>query len=250
MYFALQDEVSRTIAKTLEVKLLGPRDRPMLPRHTQNVEAYKPLSAGPLSLEPALQGGNAGRDAVLRTREGVGPVIRPSVLGLADALGVLAFYGYLPPNEAFPKSKAAAQAALRIDNTIAEAHASLAFAKTFYDWDWEGGDRSFATALKLEPNYATAHWWNASAILVRGRPDDSDRELQLAIKAEPLSAIISGGAAFHFYLRRQFDKGLEQAQRSLELNPAFGPSHGFQGWCYLALGDFDAAVAEWLKPQS
>ena len=85
---------------------------------------------------------------------------------------------------------------------------------------------------------------------MRGRPDDSDRELQLAIKAEPLSAIISGGAAFHFYLRRQFDKGLEQAQRSLELNPAFGPSHAFQGWCHLALGHFDAALQSGSRPQS
>ena len=68
-----------------------------------------------------------------------------------------------------------------------------------------------------------------------------------ALEAEPLSAIITGGAAFHFYFRRQFDKGLEQAQRSLELDPAFGPSHAFQGWCHLELGHFEAAVAEWLK---
>ena len=167
--------------------------------------------------------------------------------GLADALAVLAFYGYLPPKEAFPKSKAAAEAALRIDNTIAEAHASLAFAKTFYDWDWEGGDQAFATAFRLEPNYATAHWWYASALMVRGRPEDSDRELHRALEAEPLSAIITGGAAFHFYFRRQFEKGLEQAQRSLELDPAFGPSHAFQGWCHLELGHFEAAIAEWLK---
>ena len=245
--FALQDEVSRTIAETLEVKLLGPRDRPMLPRHTQNVEAYNLYLQGRYHWNRRYKGGMQAAMRFFEHAKELDPSFALPYSGLADALGVLAFYGYLPPNEAFPKSKAAAEAALRIDNTIAEAHASLAFAKTFYDWDWEGGDRSFATALKLEPNYATAHWWNASAILVRGRPDDSDRELQLAIKAEPLSAIISGGAAFHFYLRRQFDKGLEQAQRSLELDPAFGPSHGFQGWCYLALGDFDAAVAEWLK---
>ncbi len=245
--FELQDEVSRTIVETLEVKLLGPRDQPMLPRHTQNVEAYNLYLQGRYHWNRRYKGGMQTAMRFFQQAKEMDPSFALPYSGLADALGVLAFYGYLPPNEGFPKSKAAAEAALRIDNTIAEAHASLAFAKTFYDWDWTGGERSFSKALQLEPNYATARWWNASAILVMGRPEDSDRELQLALKAEPLSAIITGGAAFHSYLRRQFEKGLEQARRSLELDPAFGPSHAFQGWCLLELGHFEDAAAEWLK---
>ena len=151
--------------------------------------------------------------------------------GLADALGVLAFYGYMPPKEAFPKSKASAEAALRIDNTIAEAHASLAFVKTFFDWDWEGGEEVVCHSLSARTQLRHRPLVDASALMVRGGPRTAIVSCTWR-QAEPLSAIISGGAAFHFYFRRQFDKALEQAQRSLELDPAFGPSHAFQGWCH------------------
>jgi hypothetical protein len=129
----------------------------MLPRHTQDVEAYNLYLQGRYHWNRRYRGGMQTAMRFFQQAKEKDPSFALPYSGLADALGVLAFYGYLPPKEAFPKSKAAAEAALRIDNTIAEAHASLAFAKTFYDWDWEGGDRSFATALQLEPNYATAN---------------------------------------------------------------------------------------------
>jgi hypothetical protein len=124
----------------------------MLPRHTQDVEAYNLYLQGRYHWNRRYRGGMQTAMRFFQQAKEKDPSFALPYSGLADALGVLAFYGYLPPKEAFPKSKAAAEAALRIDNTIAEAHASLAFAKTFYDWDWEGGDRSFATALQLEPN--------------------------------------------------------------------------------------------------
>jgi serine/threonine-protein kinase len=245
--FAIQDEISRTIAETLEVKLLHSGDRPLVRPHTQDIEAYNLYLQGRYHWNRRYRGGMQAAMRFFQQAMGKDPSFALPYSGLADSLAILAFYNYLPPNEAFPKSKAAAEGALRIDDTIAEAHSSLAFVKTFYDWDWEGGDRGFVAALEREPNYGTAHWWYASALMVRGRPEDSDRELRLALEAEPLSAIIVGGASFHFYFRRQYDRALKQARRSLELDPAFGPSHAFLGWCYLELGDFEAAVAEWRR---
>ena len=245
--FALQDEVSRTIAETLEVKLLGSAQQSLAPRHTGNIEAYNLYLQGRYHWNRRYKGGMQAALRFFQQAREKDPTFALPYSGLADALAVLGFYNYLPPHEAFAQAKASAEAALRIDDTLAEAHASLAFIKTFFDWDWDGADREFAAALKLEPNYAMTHWWLASSLLVRGRVPESDRELQLALKAEPWSAIISGGAAFHYYFRRDYEQGLVQARRSLELDPAFGPSFGFQGWCLLQLGRFDEAVELWRR---
>lgn len=245
--FALQDEVSRTIAETLEVKLLGSAQQSLAPRHTGNIEAYNLYLQGRYHWNRRYKGGMQAALRFFQQAREKDPTFALPYSGLADALAVLGFYNYLPPHEAFAQAKASAEAALRIDDTLAEAHASLAFIKTFFDWDWDGADREFAAALKLEPNYAMTHWWSASSLLVRGRLPESDRALQLALKAEPWSAIISGGAAFHYYFRRDYEQGLVQARRSLELDPAFGPSFAFQGWCLLQLGRFDEAVELWRR---
>ena len=245
--FAIQDEVSRTIAETLEVKLLGPQQQSLAPRHTKNIEAYNLYLQGRYHWNRRYKGGMQAAIRFFQQAKEKDPTFALPYAGLADALAILGFYNYLPPKEAFPKAKAAAEAALGLNNTLVEAHASLAFIKAFYDWDWDGGDSEFAMALKLEPNYAMTHWWYASALLVRGRHEESDRELQLALKAEPYSGIISGGAAFHYYYRRRYDLGLAQARRSLELDPTFGPSHAFEAYCYLELGHYDEAVVKWRK---
>jgi serine/threonine-protein kinase len=245
--FAIQDEISRTIAETLQVKLLHSQEQRLVQRQTQDVEAYNLYLQGRYHWNRRYRGGMQAAMRFFQQAMAKDPSFALPYSGLADALAVLAFYNYLPPQEGFPKSKAAAARALSIDDTIAEAHSSLAFAKAFYDWDWEEGDREFATALKLAPSYGTARWWYASTLMVRGRFEESDSELQLALAAEPLSAIIVGGASFHYYFRRQYDKALAQARRSLELDPAFGPSHAFLGWCHLELGDFEAAVSEWRR---
>jgi serine/threonine-protein kinase len=245
--FAIQDEVSRTIAETLEVKLLGSAQQSLAPRHTKNIEAYKLYLQGRYHWNRRYRGGMQAALRFFQQAADKDPTFALPHSGLADSLAVLGFYNYLPPHEAFPKAKASAEAALRSDDTLAEAHASLAFIKTFFDWDWDGADREFAAALKLEPNYAMTHWWSASSLLVRGRVAESDRELQRALKAEPWSAIISGGAAFHYYLRRDYEQGLAQARRSLELDAAFGPSFAFQGWCLLQLGRLDEAVELWRR---
>jgi serine/threonine-protein kinase len=245
--FAIQDDISRTIAETLEVTLLGPRDQPLVRRHTQDIEAYKLYLQGRYHWNRRYRGGMQTAIRCFREAMEKDPAFALPYSGLADSLAILAFYNYLPAQEGFPKAKAAAQAALQIDDTNAEAHGSLGFVTSFYDWDWEAGDAEFVRALELKPDYGTGHWWYASALMVRGRGEDSDRELRLALEAEPLSAIISGGASFHLYFRREYDKGADRARRSLELDPDFGPSHAFLAWNYMELGRYDEALPEWQR---
>ena len=228
--FTIQDEVSRTIAETLEVKLLGSPQQPLAPRHTKNIEAYNLYCRVAITGTAATKGacrrpcGSSSRPGrrtpLLRFRTRGSPMRWPCSASITICR--------LMRRSRRPRSRPKR----RCDRRHAYRGARLAgVLKTFFDWDWEGADREFAAALKLEPNYATTHWWFASSLLVRGRAVESDHELQLAFKAEPWSAIISGGAAFHYYFRRDYEQGLAQARRSLELNPAFGPSFAFQGWC-------------------
>src|SRR5258708_17883192 len=103
-----------------------------------------------------------------------------SYAGLADTHSLLGNAGYLPPSEAWPKAKAAAMQALEIDDTLAEAHASLGLVKEHYEWDWTGAEKEFKRAIELDPNSATAHLWYGDFLSNTGRLEDAMRETRKA----------------------------------------------------------------------
>ena len=133
--------------------------------------------------------------------------------GLADCYALLGVYHALPTNEAFPKAKAAAAQALAIDDSIAEAHTTLAFVKTHFDWDWSGGEAAFRRAIKLSPSYATAHHWYAINLMSTGRVDESIAQILRAQDLDPLSPIISTDVAEMFYWAGQYDRAIESGTK-------------------------------------
>ena len=125
----------------------------------------------------------------------------------------------LPPTEALPRAKAAATKALEIDNTLAEAHTSLAVVMMQYDWDWAGTEREFQRAIELNPNYATAHQWYAEYLAAMGRLDEAIAKVKRAEELDPLSFIISWNVGRILIFARQYDQALEQGRKMLELYP-------------------------------
>src|SRR5262249_27044693 len=151
---AVQEEISREITEKLRLRLSGEEKQRLTRHHTENPEAFQAYLVGRYHW-------NKRTDEELKTAIGhfggglkKDPGYAPAYAGLADCYAVLGDYAYLPPKEAFPKASAAAKTALRLDDTLAEAHASLAFVKVQYDWDWLGAEKEYRRALELNPNYA------------------------------------------------------------------------------------------------
>jgi tetratricopeptide (TPR) repeat protein len=179
------------------------------------------------------------------------PAYAPAYAGLADTYALLAVppSEVLPPNQAMPKAKQAALKALEIDDTLAEAHASLALVLTEYDWNWAEAEREFERAMELNPGYATARQWHAFNLAAQGRLDEALGETRKALELDPLSLIISNSVARVLYFLRRFDEAADQVRKTVEMDPAFPNAHYRLGMVYAAKGDLRGAVGEYEKLQ-
>ncbi|MCI0391746.1 MAG: tetratricopeptide repeat protein [Acidobacteria bacterium] len=164
--------------------------------------------------------------------------------GLADTYQVLIFHGGLPSGEYCSRAKAAAERAIEIDDSLAEAHTALAYVKFFYDWDWAGADEGFKRALKLNPNYATAHQWYGEFLGNMGRSDESLLERKKAKALDPLSPIITSELGLSYFETRQYDQAVEEFRKAVELYPKFSPAHSFLAMALEYKGIYDEAIAE------
>lgn len=147
--------------------------------------------------------------------------------GLADTYSLLGDWQYavMTPKEALPKAKAAATKALEIDNSLGEAHASLAFVLEGYDWDFAAAEKEFQRAIELNPSYATAHHWYAWHLALLGRNDQALAEMRRAQNLDPLSLIINADLAELLLIAHSPDESIQQSRKTIEMDPNFGPAH-------------------------
>jgi TolB-like protein/DNA-binding winged helix-turn-helix (wHTH) protein len=164
--------------------------------------------------------------------------------GLADTYGLMSIWGHVPQNEFMPKARSAALRALEIDETLAEAHASLALIAENYDYDWQTADREFRRAIQLDPSYATAHQWYAEYFSWQGRFDEALAESERARQLDPLSLIIATDHASILYFSRQYDRAIAQCRAVLDMDPNFNRVRGILVLAYVHSGRFPEALAE------
>jgi TolB-like protein/DNA-binding winged helix-turn-helix (wHTH) protein/tetratricopeptide (TPR) repeat protein len=166
--------------------------------------------------------------------------------GLADSYALLGVWEYrvLAPREAFPKAKAAATKAIELDNSLAEAHSSLALSLVAFDWDWSAAEREFKRAIELNPGYATAHQWYGSYLSQMGRHDEAIAEMRQAERLDPLSLIIGADVADALFTARLYDRSIEQSQKIIEMDDNFGVAHFELGQAYMQKELYDEAIAE------
>jgi serine/threonine-protein kinase len=164
--------------------------------------------------------------------------------GLADAWCLLADYGLARPADAMPRARAAAIRALELDPRSTEAHASFAFIRSVYDWEWAEAEALYRRAIELGPGYATAYNWLANDFLsVLGRLDEAADEIEIARQVDPLSLIISEGRAYLFTLARRYDKAIETYQALIDLDPSFFKFYTSMGRAYMLNGMYADAIA-------
>jgi tetratricopeptide (TPR) repeat protein len=162
--------------------------------------------------------------------------------GLADCHTLLTLYGAGLSN--MSEAQTAAQKALQLDSTMAEAHTSLAAVKVLHDWDWQGAEQEFHRAIELNPNFAQAHHWYGNLLLgPEGRHEEAIAELQRAAELDPLSLIIKADTGFAYFLAGRADLALQEYQKVVAVNPNFLPVHFYLAKYYLQTGQHDL----WLK---
>jgi tetratricopeptide (TPR) repeat protein len=154
----------------------------------------------------------------------------------------------LPHAEYMPKAREAALKALVLDETLAEAHVSLALIAENYDYDWETAEKEFRRAIQLNPEYATAHQWYAEYLSWQGRFDEAFAESERARQLDPMSLIIANDRGAIFYYSRQYDRAIQQCQAVLKMDPGasddFGNARGFIFLSYIEEGKFPEAMEE------
>jgi tetratricopeptide (TPR) repeat protein len=155
--------------------------------------------------------------------------------GLADCyvlFGSSFDVGGQAPSDVQPKAKAAALKALELDNSLADAHNSIAYVKLTYDWDWTGAEVEFKRSLALNPGYAHGHHWYAHLLLSGGRREEALAESNRALELDPVSPIINLHLGWHYLYTRQYDRALEQLAKTLELDPDYALAHWYRGLAY------------------
>jgi serine/threonine protein kinase/Tfp pilus assembly protein PilF len=245
--FAIQDEISLAIVDKLKVKLLGDEKEKMVKRYTQNLEAYDLYLKGryhwnrrtPESIKKAV----AHFEQVIEKD----PDYALAYAGLADCYSMLAQVFVIGSKEAFPKARELVEKALEIDETLAEAHASLAYILWSYAWDWIGMEREFRRAIELNPKYATAHQWFAMALAPLRRTSEAIQEIKKALELDPLSLIINTSAGYVYLYSGQDEKALKQAEKILDIDPTFDFAHLISALVNERRGRYGEAVERYLK---
>ena len=172
------------------------------------------------------------------------PRYAPPYAGLADTFGLMSTWSLVPQNEFMPNARAAALKALEIDDTLAEAHASLALIAENYDYDWQTAEKEFQRAIELNPEYPTAHQWYAEYLSWQGRFDEALAESERARQLDPASLIIATDHGAILYLARQYDRAVAQFRAVLDMDPSFARAQGLIAFSYVEQGKFAEAIDE------
>ena len=175
------------------------------------------------------------------------PTFAPAYAGLADTYTLMGYFSFLIPfEEARAKARAAALQALALDDSLAEAHTSMASVLEFEQWDWAGAEREYQRAIQLAPSYAPAYHWYANNLSIRGRHEEAIAQGRRAVELDPLSPILHVALAHAYLVAGRNDEALGQLSKALDLEPQLANAHFFQAMAYIRLGRHDEALAEML----
>ena len=248
---ATQREIATTIADKLQLKLAGNDAKGITKKYTDSNEAYQLWLKGRYSFGKRTKDGHLQAIGYFRQAINLDPKFALAYARLSETYGALSFYPYVSPKEAFPEAKAAAQQALQIDPTLAEAHTFLAHSLVIYDWNWADAERSFKRAIELDPNNSAAHFRYGQIYLApTGHLDEAISQITRGLDLEPLDINMGATLALCYVFAGQNHKALEQARKTYDLEP----SHPLARWAlsqaYIYNEMYDEAVLldeQWLQ---
>jgi len=249
--FAVETEIAKAIADTLQAKLTGSEQHVIAARPTESTEAHQLYLKGRYFWNKRT--GNDLKKSIdyFKQAIAVDPNYALAYAGVADAYVWLPGYTAGTPRDCYPKAKAAATKALQLDDTLAEAHTTLALAIWLYDFDSAQAIREFQRAIELNPNYAIAHQqYGNNTLAALGRFDDAIVEGKRAVELDPLSLVINTDLGSDYYYARRYDEAIAQLRKTLEMDPGFYIAHLVLGQVLDAKGARDAAIVECQKARA
>jgi serine/threonine protein kinase/Tfp pilus assembly protein PilF len=242
--FVIQEEISNEISGKLRLHLTPAEKKRLARRHTENAEAYQLYLKGRYHWNKWTEEGfHKGIEYFQQAAE-KDPSYALAYSGLADSYVLLGWNSYLPAKDAFPKAKAAAIKALRFDESLAEAHTSLAAPLWLHDWHWLEAQTEFKRSLELCPAYPTASHWYAEYLMTMGRHDEAIARIKRTQELDPLSLIINVAVGWSLYMGRRYDEAIEQLRRTVELEPSYPVTRWILGLAYRKTERYEMAIAE------
>jgi eukaryotic-like serine/threonine-protein kinase len=242
----IQEQISREISDKLRLQLTGKDLERIAHQSTTDTAAYQLYLQGRFQWNKrTLEGMQESIDYFQQAIQ-KDPQYALAYAGQADAYALLADFSVLPAKEVLPKLETAAQKALRLEDSLAEAHTSLAWAK-FHNWDWTGAEQDFKRAIDLNPSYPTAHSWYGEYLMALGRFDESLRELNRAVELNPVSPVLNLSLGSRLYYAREFPQAIAQIQKTLSADSGFVPAHVSLGRAYQQTGKYSEAIAEFRR---
>ena len=242
--FAIQDEIARTIVHALEISLGSGQKSQFVARPTHNVDAYNHYMRGRFHWKKRTP------DAIHKAVESFKQALEVDAdyakahAGLADCYAMLGIYAVLPRNVVMPQAKAAAERALALDDSLAEAYAALGIVTGIHEFDWVGAERHFDRSIELSPEYATARYWFAMFVLLpNARFDEAMGQAEWAAQLDPVDPAISAAAGLIQYMQSKFSEAIETIETALELEPGHPLCNLILGWACVGSGRYQEALA-------
>jgi DNA-binding winged helix-turn-helix (wHTH) protein/TolB-like protein/Flp pilus assembly protein TadD len=248
--FAVEDTIAERVASTVIKTMAGKSDveqKRLTRRYTDNNEAYQAYLRGRYlwnkrtvdSLQRAL--------GYFQQAIRLDPNYALAYVGLADNYTLLSFFTIDAPKDTFPKAKEAAEKALAIDSTLAEAYTALGQVKAYYEWDWLGAESEFQKGIALNPNYPLLHHWRSLNLMAMGRLEEARAAMQRALELDPMLLTPNVNLGRIDYYEGRYDKAIEQYKRAGELDDNFSRTHLRLGMAYAQERRYQEALAEYHK---
>jgi len=247
---SLQEEAARAISSEIRINLT-PQEQARLARvRPVNPEAHNAYLKGRYFWNKKSEDGLKKGLEYFQQAIDLDSSYASAYAGEADSYYGLGNGGFLAPREAYSKAKAAALRALELDNSLTEAHASLALVNEIFEFDWAGAERQFRRAIEINPNYASAHEFYAWYLANTGRGEESIVEIKRAQELDPLSLDINANLGRMLYYARRYDQAIEQCRKTLEMDPAFPSAHYVLGMVYAQKGMYEESIGALRKAAS
>jgi serine/threonine-protein kinase len=227
--FAIQDEIARTIVTKLVATSLADVATPPADHHTDNVVAYGLYLRGRYAWNKRTSEDVSEGIEYFKQAIAADPGYALAYTGLADSYALHIDYRNVPVHEGFEKAKFYARKAIELDDTLAEAHASLAWSLFIYDWDWNGAAREFRRAIELDPRYATAHQWYAFMLASQGKFEEALLEAHTAQENDPASVSVRRSLGYTYVYARKYKQARYHMDRAIAMNPTAEETFRLQG---------------------
>ncbi len=245
--FALQGDLAKEMTSMLRVRLTGEEESRMMKAPTVNPEAYQDYLKGRFYWSKATEEGVNKGIEYFQSAIAKDPNYALAYAGLADSYWLLSGLTITPPKETLPKAEQAANKALELDDSLAEAHGAHATIVAMYDWDLPAAYREFQRAIQLNPNDSITHHQYGIMLLHGGHIDEALSEEKRAVELDPLSPVPNRAVGAVLIYQKKYDEAIDQLKKTLELAPNFSLALNDLGGAYLLKSMYPEAIVEFQK---